>query len=80
MWEKFKEIVKSMFSDVSGDISSKRFITFLFVIAILITWACNLFWCMEISEFIYEGLLYIVGVGLGVITAEKFSPRSNNSQ
>lgn len=80
MWEKFKEIIKSMFSDIDGDISSKRFITFLFVIATLTTWACNLFWGMEISQFIYEGLLYIVGVGLGVITAEKFSPRLNDSQ
>lgn len=80
MWKKIKEIISSIFSDVDGDVSSKRVITFLFVIATLITWACNLFWNMQVSQFIYEGLLYIIGIGLGVITAEKFSSRGLDQQ
>jgi hypothetical protein len=39
----------------------------------LITWGVNLFGGIQPAEFVFEGLLYIVVVGLGVATAEKFS-------
>jgi hypothetical protein len=68
-----------MISDVDGDISSKRIITFLFAFAVLTTWAGNLFWGLQISQFIYDGLLNINGIGLGTIIAEKFSSRGTNT-
>lgn len=63
----------SLISDVDGSISSKRIITFACIIAILVTWYSNLFYKLSIEEFIFQGLMYITGIGLGVITAEKFS-------
>jgi hypothetical protein len=39
----------------------------------LVTWGANLFWGFQITEFIFEGLMYIIIVGLGVAAAEKFS-------
>lgn len=69
-----------MFSDVDNQISSKRVITFIFVLSVLITWVANLFFTMQVSEFIFNGLLYMVGVGLGVTASEKFSPRGTNNE
>ena len=77
--EQLKAGLTSMISDVDGSISSKRVVTFLFVGAILITWAANLFWAYQITEFIFEGLMYIVVVGLGVATAEKFSRKGGSA-
>ena len=77
-----KLVVVSLITDVDGSISSKRIITFACIIAILITWYCNLFYKLPIEEFIFQGLMYITGIGLGVITAEKFSRKGygrNNS-
>jgi hypothetical protein len=64
---------KDMISDVDGHVSSKRIVVFLCTAALLITWASNLWYGAAIEQFIFEGLLYIVVVGLGVTTAEKFS-------
>jgi hypothetical protein len=71
--DKFKKALLSMISDVDGSVSSKRITTLLCVIAVLITWGVNLFGGIQPAEFVFEGLLYIVVVGLGVATAEKFS-------
>jgi hypothetical protein len=79
MWKQIKDGLTSMISDVDGDISSKRVITILFATAVLITWASNLFWGLQISQFIYDGLLNINGVGLGTIIAEKFSRRDSST-
>lgn len=68
-----------MISDVDGSISSKRIVTFMCVVAMLITWAANLFWGLQITEFIFEGLLYIIVVGLGVATAEKFTRKGTTA-
>jgi hypothetical protein len=65
--------LKDMISDVDGHVSSKRMVVFLCVIALLISWAYNL-WCgVKVEQFIFDGLLYIVAVGLGVTVAEKFT-------
>lgn len=73
MQKQTKNSFIQMLSDVDGQISSKRIVVFLCTIALLTTWACNLWWGATPEEFIFQGLLYIVVVGLGVTTAEKFS-------
>lgn len=64
---------KNIISDVDGQPSSKRLVIFICTLAILITWAANLWYGLTTEEFIFNGLLYIIGIGLGVTTAEKFS-------
>lgn len=67
------KFLKDMMSDVDGHVSSKRIVVFLCTAALLISWAYNLKYGVKVEEFIFEGLLYVVVVGLGVTTAEKFS-------
>jgi len=77
--EQLKAGLSSMISDVDGSVSSKRVVTFLCVGAMLVTWAANLFWGLQITEFIFEGLMYIIIVGLGVATAEKFTRKGTSA-
>lgn len=77
--EQLKSGLSSMISDVDGSVSSKRVVTFLCVGAMLVTWAANLFWGFQITEFIFEGLMYIIIVGLGVATAEKFTRKGGST-
>lgn len=79
MLEQLKAGLSSMISDVDGSVSSKRIVTFLCVAAMLITWGANLFAGLQITEFIFEGLMYIVVIGLGVTTAEKFSRKGTSN-
>lgn len=77
--EQLKAGLSSMIADVDGSVSSKRVVTFLCVGAMLVTWGANLFWGFQITEFIFEGLMYIIIVGLGVATAEKFSRKGSSA-
>jgi len=79
MMDQLKAGLSSMISDVDGSVSSKRVVTFLCVAAMLVTWGANLFWGFQITEFIFEGLMYIIIVGLGVATAEKFSRKGSSA-
>jgi hypothetical protein len=62
-----------MISDIDGHVSSKRMVVFLCIFALLISWAYNLWYGVKVEQFIFDGLLYIVAVGLGVTAAEKFT-------
>ena len=62
-----KDFLKKLLATHSG-ISSKRFITLLSMIMIIITWAVDLFTDNLISEYIWNGLLAILGTGLGTVT------------
>ena len=62
-------------SDVDGQASSKRLVTLISFLVLLSTWGANMFAGKTVDEFIYDGFLYIVCVGLGVVAAEKFAKR-----
>ena len=62
-----KEFIKKLLASGSS-ISSKRFITIVALIMVVITWAVDLFTDRTISEYIWTGLLAILGTGLGTVT------------
>ena len=55
-------------------VSSKRFVTFLCLLFMLIGYVANLFWDFTIDENIFNSLQWIVMAGLGFTAAEGFSP------
>ena len=77
MIESFKKYFIQMISDIDGEVSSKRVIGFIFTFAILITWASNLWYGKSVEQFIFDGLLYIIGISLATTVAEKFSRKKN---
>jgi len=68
-----KKFFSTMLSDVDGQTSSKRVITVTAFILLAIAFLCNIFLEIKLQEFVFDGMMYLVCVGLGVTCAEKFS-------
>lgn len=67
-----KNFIKNLFNS-KGEVSSKRIVTFLAFILIMVGFISNLFWDFTIEEFIFTSVMYIVIAGLGIVGAEKFT-------
>ena len=65
---------KNMLSS-EGKVSSKRFVTFVCLLFMLIGYTANLFWDFTIDDNLFESLQWIVMAGLGFTAAENFSPK-----
>ncbi len=58
----------------NGTLSSRRVVTFIAFILCGIAFIANLFWGFEVKQFMFESMIYLTMVGLGVTVAEKFAP------
>lgn len=58
----------------NGTLSSKRLVTFLAFILCATAFIANLFWKYEVSEYMFDSMIYLVMVGLGLTASEKFLP------
>ena len=68
--------LKNMLSSGSK-ISSKRTVTFICLLFMLIGYTANLFWDFTVDTKLFESLQWIVMAGLGFTAAENFSPQGN---
>ena len=66
--------LKNMLSSGSK-ISSKRTVTFICLLFMLIGYTANLFWDFTVDTKLFESLQWIVMAGLGFTAAENFSPK-----
>lgn len=68
-------MLHGLFNDShNGTLSSKRLVTFLAFLLCGISFIANLFWGFEIKEFMFDSMIYLTMVGLGVTASEKFAP------
>ena len=67
--------LKNMLSSGSK-ISSKRTVTFICLLFMLIGYTANLFWDFTVDTNLFESLQWIVMAGLGFTAAENFSPKA----
>jgi hypothetical protein len=72
-----KKLMTSVLSS-GGKISSKRFITLLAFLMMVIGFAANLFFDLTVEEFMYEAMVWIVLGGLGFTASEKFAKNPNS--
>jgi len=63
--------LKNMLSSGSK-VSSKRVVTFICLLFMLIGYVANLFWNFEVSSNMFESLQWIVMAGLGFTASENF--------
>ena len=63
--------LKNMLSSGSK-VSSKRVVTFICLLFMLIGYVANLFWDFEVSSNMFESLQWIVMAGLGFTASENF--------
>lgn len=69
-----KDFIKKLLSS-EGEVSSKRTVTLIAFVLLIIGFISNLYWDFTIEEFIYSSIMYIVIAGLGITGAEKFAPK-----
>jgi len=69
---------KNMLSSGSK-ISSKRTVTFICLLFMLIGYTSNLFWDFTVDTKLFESLQWIVMAGLGFTAAENFSPQGEET-
>ncbi len=68
-----KKILKELFSDGAGVLSSKRVVTIICVLMLTIGFFVSLFTNYTVEEFIYSNVTYIVLTGIGVTGAENIT-------
>jgi hypothetical protein len=69
-----KKYVLRILQDDNGNPSSKRWIALITLVMIIITWFSNLFFHYEITEFIYDSLVWLLVGSMGITGVEKFAP------
>jgi hypothetical protein len=67
--------LRSMLTDIDGNISSKRVITFLAFLLCSVAFISNIFCKYEVDSKLFEDMMYIVVAGLGFTASEKFTSR-----
>lgn len=68
-------ILSEAIKDNQGLHSSKRIVTLSAFLMICLAFLVDLFSPYTLSEFIFDGLMWIVVAGLGFISSEKFSKK-----
>jgi hypothetical protein len=71
MFRSFSEPLK----DSQGSISSKRVVTITTLLLIVFCVFLDLFTSFKVSEYIFDGLMWIVLSGMGFISSEKFAKK-----
>ena len=66
---------KSMLSDNTDAISSKRVITFLSFLLCAAAFIGDLVWDYKVDFPVFQSMMYIVIAGLGFTASEKFAPK-----
>ena len=71
--EKEKSYLTKILTDVDGQPSSKRLVTLIAFVLISAAFIANIFVEIPLKEYMFEGMLWLAGAGLGFSTVEKFS-------
>lgn len=76
--EKEKSYLAKILTDVDGQPSSKRLVTLIAFVLISAAFIANIFVEIPLKEYMFEGMLWLAGAGLGFSTVEKFSRKGYN--
>lgn len=74
MLKKIKDYLKGVMADSDGNPSSKRAVTLIATLMMIIGYFANLFWDYTVDQFMFDAVMYVVIAGLGITGAEKFAP------
>lgn len=68
--------LKGLISDgTDGSLSSKRVVTLICTILMIVGFLGNMFYGYHIDDNIYNSIMYVVVAGLGFTGLEKFMPK-----
>ena len=66
----FGTYLKQIFMDVQGHFSSKRTVTFLCVIMMIVSFVAQIFFAVPVPQWMFESIVYVAIAGLGMVGAE----------
>ena len=72
---KKKTFFEKVLCDVDGQPSSKRLVTLVAFVLISAAFITNLIIEVPLKRYMFEGMLWLTGAGIGSATVEKFSRR-----
>ena len=67
--------LSSALNGLDGHVSSKRLVTLISFMCIVVAFLVNVFMDIPLQEHVYDGMLYLVMAGMGFSSFEKFSPK-----
>jgi hypothetical protein len=68
--------LKSMLADgVNGSVSSKRVVTVICTIMMVVGFVANVFFGLPVDKDIYNSIMWVVVAGVGFTGLEKFGPK-----
>lgn len=70
-----RRFLHEMVTGTDGRVSSKRVITLIAFVLCAIAFTSNIFLDIPLRDYVWEGMLYLVGAGLGFSTVEHFANR-----
>lgn len=73
------DYVKGMLGDGHGLPSTKRVITVLFAVLIMVAFIANLFWGYHVDDKLVDSVMLVVIAGFGFTGVEKFAPKSGGT-
>ena len=68
------KFIVSALKGLDGQVSSKRLVTLISFLCIVVAFLVNVFTDIPLQEHVYDGMLYLVMTGMGFSSFEKFSP------
>ena len=68
--------IDNIFKDIDNHPSSKRWMTAICLLSVLIAFFSNLFWGLKMDEVIFDGVKDIAIAGLGFIGLEQFAKKT----
>lgn len=74
-------MLKGLLSDgIDDNLSSKRVVTILAFLLCATAFISNLFWGYTVSQYMFEGMIYLTMAGLGFTASEKFASKPSISE
>lgn len=71
--------IDNIFKDIDNHPSSKRWMTFICLVSVLVAFFANLFWGLKMDEVIFDGIKDIAIAGLGFIGLEQFAKKTEKT-
>ena len=76
----FKKVISQIFQDVDGMFSSKRVVAAIGTVVLLVAFIADLAFQLTITQFIFDGFLYLVLGALGITAVEPFANRTTTNK
>ena len=73
--QKLVDYIKGILGDTDGLPSSKRIVSVIFALLVMLAFVGNLGWGITVDDNILDAVMMVIIAGLGITGIEKFAPK-----